>query len=145
LPPNVTVVENISSPCALTILSPSDPTTFCGSTKYNDLSAILTTSSPTISLAENKDAVNHINKISINPNPAKNNAILSFKLVRPSSLKIVVYNSSGTRVLNVENRNSYSAGNYNIKLNTETLPTGLYVVKIESDEFSVAKKLLVTK
>lgn len=101
-PSNVTIINNVKDPCGLLISSTTDATTFCNSTKYAALSAILSRD------VEDSFYINHqnnqsrfIEKVSLNPNPAINRTMLSFKLLKESNLKIQIFNSTGNLISEV--------------------------------------------
>jgi hypothetical protein len=65
--------------------------------------------------------------------------VTEFALAKESDVTIAVYDVQGKLMVNYTNW--FSAGS-NKKVIDATLPTGIYIVKINSDEFSVSKKVI---
>ncbi len=145
-PSNVTVINNVKDPCGQLISTVTDPTTFCNSTRYSALSAILQRGTED-SIADNQhhSSANYIKRISLSPNPANNQTTLSFKLLKESDLKIQIFNSAGSLVSEVVNQRNYNTGEHHLNLSTETLVNGIYIVRIISNQFSDSKKLIIKK
>lgn len=146
-PSNVTVINNVKDPCGLLTSSVTDPTTFCNSTRYTNLTAILSRGdSEDSSHSYQSNGQNSIiKKLSLNPNPANNQTTLSFTLLKRSDLKVQIINSIGGLVSEVVNAESYNAGNHQLNLSTETLINGMYIVRIKSKEFTESRKLIIKK
>lgn len=146
-PSNVTVINNVKDPCGLLTTNVTDPSTFCNSPRYSNLTALLSRGviqdSSYFHQSNSQNSI--IKKISLNPNPANNQTTLSFSLLKRSELKIQVYNSTGSLVSEVVNGSNYSAGNHQLNLSTETFKNGMYVVRINSNEFTESKKLIIKK
>ena len=77
---------------------------------------------------------------SIIPNPAKDIATISFCKTVDKAI-ITVYDLTGKQV--IKHSHSGSANNY--KLNTQTLKSGLYVIKVNTATGSYNEKLLINK
>jgi anaerobic selenocysteine-containing dehydrogenase len=80
----------------------------------------------------------------IYPNPAINYATVNLTLMEDSYVKIRIYNTSGRKVLTV-NDGFLSAGTQTLKIDTSTFESGMYICHIESDRFKTALKLIITK
>jgi len=78
------------------------------------------------------------------PNPFNPETKINFSLAEPSFVKLVVYNLLGEVVSVILNEN-LDAGNYDAAFNAENLPSGLYIYKLESAQFSNVKKMMLMK
>jgi hypothetical protein len=74
-------------------------------------------------------------KITIFPNPAKNQFNLDFDSVHFSINKIQIFNTLGEKV--------FETNTISENIIFGTIPSGMYFVKIISDTFEVTKKLMV--
>jgi hypothetical protein len=66
------------------------------------------------------------------PNPVSGNAQLEITARETTNLQVRIFNQNG-QLMNAGNL-SLSSGTYNYKLETETLPAGLYLLRITSDQ-----------
>jgi hypothetical protein len=76
------------------------------------------------------------------PNPANNNATISYSLEKQSDVTIEVFNLLGEKVQVVYSGNQ-PAGNYRTDLNCGILPKGRYVVRMIAGEIEKTKELSV--
>ena len=74
-------------------------------------------------------------KISIYPNPAKNQFNLDFDSTQIDIDKIQIFNTLGEKV--------FETNTISEKITFGTIPSGMYFIKIISDTFEVTKKLMV--
>ncbi|MBU1114913.1 MAG: T9SS type A sorting domain-containing protein, partial [Bacteroidetes bacterium] len=88
-----------------------------------------------------------INEYALNsnyPNPFNPTTQISYQLPENSFVNLVVYNSLGQKVAELVNQNQ-SSGKYTVKFNAANLPSGVYIYKLQTDNFSDVKKMLLTK
>jgi hypothetical protein len=78
------------------------------------------------------------------PNPVSQAAIITIKLPKPTTLTLRLLSSTGLglRVL-LEGR--YAAGEHTVNLDTTSLPPGLYLYRLETENGALTNKLLVTR
>ncbi|MBK7630083.1 MAG: T9SS type A sorting domain-containing protein [Ignavibacteriales bacterium] len=78
------------------------------------------------------------------PNPFNPTTTINFSLAEPSFVKLAVYNLLGeeVKVLVSENR---GAGSFNVTLDASSLPSGMYLYKIETAQYSSVKKMMLMK
>ncbi len=69
------------------------------------------------------------------PNPALGNAQLDFSLRATSLVRLDIVDITG-KVLRSENRGIFAEGSHQISIRRESLPAGVYMVRISSDEAS---------
>lgn len=81
-------------------------------------------------------------KLNLYPNPASNNATLTFTLQEAGKVSITVLDISGKQALPAWNK-YYFAGAQTISLNTSGLSNGTYVVRIATDKSANNIKLLI--
>ncbi len=81
---------------------------------------------------------------SIYPNPAKDEATLSFNLVNSSDVTIQVVDGLG-RIVNVAANDKMDAGQHSVIINTASLASGIYNVMIHTENGTFTQRLSVTK
>ena len=82
---------------------------------------------------------------SLFPNPFNPSLNINFSIQTPSSASIVIYNSNGQAVGSVLSNEYLQEGNYNFSWDAGNNPSGLYFVKLESQNFTQIKKALFLK
>ena len=84
------------------------------------------------------------NPVYIHPNPAKDNSYLKFDLSGNDKVQIDLFDSSGKWIRAVIEKRQLRAGNHEIRMSTQNLKPGLYILKLRSDfEHSTSLKLIV--
>ena len=78
------------------------------------------------------------------PNPFNPTTQISYQLPKDEFVNLVVYNSLGQLISTLVNQHQTS-GKYSVKFDATSLPSGVYIYKIQADEFSSVKKMLLTK
>lgn len=73
-----------------------------------------------------------IKTLSIFPNPSKTKSFIEFQLTNKSKVDLSIYSSSGIMVNNLINE-ELNIGLYKTVVNTESLPKGIYLVKLTID------------
>jgi len=85
-----------------------------------------------------------LNKVSLYPNPARENTSLSYSLANASQVNISIYSVDGRCVSNVFN-GEQSMGTHNLNIAVSNLQAGIYLLKIEANGAQTIKKLVVVK
>jgi hypothetical protein len=78
------------------------------------------------------------------PNPFNPTTLIEFSLLRASTIKLTVYNSLGEEV-NVISNSFLQAGNYLYEWNGSELSSGIYFYKLEADDFTEVRKMVLIK
>ncbi len=78
------------------------------------------------------------------PNPFNPNTVISFQLPAAGFVKLKVFDLLGREVANLVNEN-LSAGSYKYDFNASSLPSGIYFYKLETDNFSETRKMVLVK
>ncbi|MEJ2194145.1 MAG: T9SS type A sorting domain-containing protein [Ignavibacteriaceae bacterium] len=78
------------------------------------------------------------------PNPFNPETVIQFEIPEESKVKLNVFNVLGELVATVVNE-QLGVGVYNITFNASTLPSGLYIYKLETDNIQLSKKMLLLK
>lgn len=78
------------------------------------------------------------------PNPFNPATKINFSLPLKSFVRLKVYNSLGKEVANLVNENLQS-GIYEYSFNGQSLTSGIYFYKLETDNFSETKKMMLIK
>jgi Secretion system C-terminal sorting domain len=78
------------------------------------------------------------------PNPFNPTTQISYQIPQNSFVNLIVYNSIGQRVAELVNQHQ-SSGRYSVQFNAANLPSGVYIYKLQTNNFSDVKKMLLTK
>ena len=78
------------------------------------------------------------------PNPFNPTTSINFSLAEPSFVKLAVYNLLGEQVALLKNE-FMTAGSFNITFDAASLPSGMYLYKLETAQFSSVKKMMLMK
>ncbi|MCP5062774.1 MAG: T9SS type A sorting domain-containing protein [Ignavibacteriae bacterium] len=78
------------------------------------------------------------------PNPFNQFATIDYELPRSSNVKIVVYNSLGREITTLVNAN-HSMGRYKVELDGSKLSSGVYFYRLQSENFSDSKKIILLR
>jgi photosystem II stability/assembly factor-like uncharacterized protein len=78
------------------------------------------------------------------PNPFNPNTNIEFSLPQKTFVKLKVFDLLGKEVGNLVNEN-LSAGKYKYDFNASALPSGIYFYKLETENFSETRKMMLVK
>ena len=85
--------------------------------------------------------VDFLNSISIVPNPASNQCLVSFDLTDKTHLKMEMVDVLGRKLFNVTDDN-FNNGHHQLILNLSALSNGIYFLKIENNQNRFVKKIV---
>lgn len=85
-----------------------------------------------------------VENLEIYPNPVSRNAEINFTLNNSGIANITLFDMLGRQVSQIY-QGSLNGGNQTIQMNSESLETGLYFVKIQLNNQTVTKKIMVRK
>jgi hypothetical protein len=95
----------------------------------------------------NIDSTKKANEIEVtqnSPNPAVNSTQIKFTIQNENKIDFEVYNVTGKQIFKKDTK-IYLPGSYEITINTESLPSGIYFYRIKNENFTALKKMLVSK
>ncbi len=78
------------------------------------------------------------------PNPFNPTTTINFSIAEPSFVKLAVYNLLGEEVKVLKNENM-SAGTFNVSFDAASLPSGMYLYKIETAQYTNVRKMMLMK
>ena len=78
------------------------------------------------------------------PNPFNPNTVISYQLSVAGFITLKVYDTKGKEVTTLINQKQ-NAGNYSINFNGSNLPSGIYFYKLETENFTETKKMVLLK
>jgi hypothetical protein len=78
------------------------------------------------------------------PNPFNPSTVISFSLAKAGNTKIEIYNILGQRVATLLNK-ELGAGSHKVKFNGSNLSSGIYFYRLQSDNYSSIKKMILLK
>ncbi len=78
------------------------------------------------------------------PNPFNPSTTIQFAIPTSSNVKVSVFNILGEEVAVLVN-SMMAAGNYKVSFNASNLPSGLYLYRIQADNFNQVRKMMLTK
>jgi hypothetical protein len=76
------------------------------------------------------------------PNPFNPSTTIRYALPKPGQVKLKVFNLQGQEIATLVNENK-SAGEYKIQWNPNNVPSGVYVYRLQAEEFVETKKLIL--
>jgi hypothetical protein len=80
-------------------------------------------------------------KFSIFPNPSKSNLSIKYDVKSENDLRIKIYNITGALI----RETTIKPKNDQIKLNLKDLSQGVYILRLENDNYQTSKKLIIQK
>lgn len=78
------------------------------------------------------------------PNPFNPTTTLNYSIPKEGSVKLSVYDVTGSKVATVVDEYK-PTGNYSVRFNGTNLPSGVYLYRLESGNFTDAKKFILMK
>ena len=82
--------------------------------------------------------------VTVSPNPMSDQATISFDLPQAAPVKIILMNTLGQTVLDMEPR-MYNPGNQSCVLSTTDLSNGLYILNIQLSSKTISKKIMISR
>jgi hypothetical protein len=129
-----TVPNTPSENCALKINDVSNPAVY----SMNSFAIRLTTG-----IKDNNKSLSY--KLQQNyPNPFNPTTTINYSIAKDGRVKITLYNILGSKVAILVNENK-PAGIYSVQFDARTLPSGIYLYRLESGNYSEAKKFILMK
>lgn len=78
------------------------------------------------------------------PNPFNPNTIITFDIAKLTNVKLAVYDLSGKEVA-VLAENMFHRGEYSVSFDASGLASGVYLYKLQTDDFSATKRMILVK
>lgn len=78
------------------------------------------------------------------PNPFNSTTNILYSLPVPSFVKLELFNILGEEIKTIVNDHQ-QAGKYEVQMNAENLPSGLYFYQLKTNKFSITKKMLLLR
>lgn len=78
------------------------------------------------------------------PNPFNAGTVINYSINKNTHVNLTVYNALGEKVWTVVNKRQ-SAGKYSISFNWPDLPSGVYIYRLTTEDYSETKKMLLLK
>lgn len=78
------------------------------------------------------------------PNPFNPTTVIKFSLPKSGITTLEVFNILGEKVATLVDK-KLSAGNYAFDFNAKNLPSGIYIYRLEANNFSAVRKMLLLK
>ncbi|HJY64339.1 MAG TPA: DUF1028 domain-containing protein [Ignavibacteria bacterium] len=79
------------------------------------------------------------------PNPFNPSTIISFDIANRTNVKVSVFDIIGREVAIIVDNITFHQGRYTVEFNAADLPSGVYICKIQTDEFTDTKKMILLK
>ncbi len=78
------------------------------------------------------------------PNPAVDAVTVSFSLPEESVVELTAYDLAGRRVATLTSQ-SYSAGRHSVEWTTSNLPTGMYLLRLNTSDTTLTKRVVISR
>ncbi|OGU54299.1 MAG: hypothetical protein A2V66_13960 [Ignavibacteria bacterium RBG_13_36_8] len=99
----------------------------------------------TVASVENNDEIPVVHNLSQNyPNPFNPTTTIKFTIPEASNIKIIIYNALGKEVKTLMDEFK-ERGSYTLEWNATNLSSGIYIYKMETQNFFDVKKMLLLK
>jgi len=79
------------------------------------------------------------------PNPFNPQTTINFNLGKTASVTLEVFNVLGEKIDVIYSRETLTAGLHQVKFDATNLPSGVYLYKLQADNFKLTKKMLVIR
>lgn len=79
------------------------------------------------------------------PNPFNPISIINFQLERKAKISLIVYDIFGREMTRLINDETREANNYNVKFDGTNYSSGIYFYRLEANNFSQSKKMILIK
>lgn len=96
-------------------------------------------------IASNNNELEIAQSVNLFPNPTVDNSIFSLELTESTRANLTVSDITGKAVQTVFQNRDISAGSHEFKIETRNLNTGIYLIRFDSPEGQIMRKLTVTK
>ncbi|MBE2279663.1 MAG: choice-of-anchor A family protein [Ignavibacteriaceae bacterium] len=107
--------------------------------------AYLINSTPTsIKKFEGVDLPSKFELLNNYPNPFNPSTVISFSIPVQSKVNLIVYNTLGEIVAELVN-GEFEAGQYSVSFDARTLPSGVYIYRLNAGISSISKKMILQK
>ena len=83
--------------------------------------------------------------IRIYPNPFRDFVTITYNLPEPGSVLISLYDEVGKEIMLLENNSQMDAGQHSMVMNGQLLDKGLYYIKVQTKNYSISRKLILTR
>jgi hypothetical protein len=92
-----------------------------------------------------KVSENSISQAAVYPNPALNQASLSYTLQENETVNVNLYDALGQLVMKLETASTKAAGTYSLDFGTQNLQFGMYEARISTQSGVKAVKVMITR
>jgi hypothetical protein len=108
------------------------------------------TTSPTASkkaLASTPEAMEHPKQVALHavaPNPVRTSTQISYDLPESAEVELTVYDLMGREVKRLAT-GSHGQGTHSVQLDAATLPSGVYIVRLQAGSRQITRRITVVK
>jgi len=85
------------------------------------------------------------NNMEVYPNPFRNNLHISYNLTKTGAVRISLLNLLGQETLVLSDNPSVQAGNHNFTVSPSNLKPGIYFIKLQSGDFTIVRKIVLSE
>jgi len=90
------------------------------------------------------EAIDSYGLFSNYPNPFNPSTQIVYQIPKEGFVNLTIYNTLGQVVQTLVNKKQ-TVGKYTVEFNANNLPSGVYIFKLQADEFSSTKKMVIAK
>ncbi|MBI4645208.1 MAG: T9SS type A sorting domain-containing protein, partial [Bacteroidia bacterium] len=95
------------------------------------------------SLTHKKDVKLLTRLIGNYPNPNSNYTIIKYKIGENCPVKIFITDMQGNKITELINKDTHSAGEFEVKFNTLELKSGVYFYTLQTDKYFQTKRMII--
>jgi len=95
--------------------------------------------------ANEMDAIENDIGLKIYPNPLSESANISYTLHEEDRVSIYLYDATGKTITTLAENQAQTVGKHQLELNASNLLTGIYYIKLQSNENHIIKKVMIAR
>ncbi|MCX7995755.1 MAG: T9SS type A sorting domain-containing protein, partial [candidate division WOR-3 bacterium] len=99
---------------------------------------------PITGIAEQKLEKPRKFSLDISPNPARDNVMITYTILKPQTVSLKVYSIDG-RLLKMVEKGYKNVGTYRLDCSLRDLNSGIYIFRLETEKQSLCKTIVFAK
>ncbi len=93
----------------------------------------------------NESSINTVNKLTVYPNPSNGEFTVSYNVVKRADISLVIYDLKGVLLRSLVNVHAQYEGKYQIPVNLNDLPNGIYIVSLINGDKKMTERLVIER
>lgn len=89
--------------------------------------------------------INKSNKLTVYPNPSGGEFMVSYEVIKRADISLVIYDLKGVLMRSLVNVHDQYEGRYQIPVNLNELPNGIYIVSLINGDKKITERLVIER